>query len=244
MSAWTPASEQPCARREIVANSTFPRSRTAIKIRPRYLLARWRTRSGTSSRAAPTRVASSAATPYTWGSTASALADEYRRATAPAGASGCRSGSSPSRRPSGAAAPASPGASWRRSSSLGLVALVVAIGLVSGGGRLIFVPVRGTNGKQRGKSKKQARVAATKPGVALGLAATGEVWVCVAGQPRRTAGRRPGARSRHQAGPVPRQGLHDGVRQRRSRPDDRRQARPRRRPATARSATRSARAAS
>ncbi len=107
------------------------------------------------------------------------LADEYRRATGPPG------GERPPKRvepvPTGRRRqrPRLPGGVAIALVALALVALVVAIGLVSGGGGGNSPsPSNAGHGKKRSKAEKNASTAA-KPGVALSLAATGEVWVCL-----------------------------------------------------------------
>jgi Helix-turn-helix domain len=66
-----------------------------------------------------------------------------------------------------------------------LVAAVVAIGLAGGGGSS-SPPSGAGQGKKRERARKQRVSVAAKPGVALALVATGEVWACVldgAGKP-------------------------------------------------------------
>jgi hypothetical protein len=60
-----------------------------------------------------------------------------------------------------------------------LVALVVAIGLISGGGGGEGAADRGSGKKPGGTAHKNGPTAAAQPGVALVLAASGEVWVCL-----------------------------------------------------------------
>jgi hypothetical protein len=106
------------------------------------------------------------------------LADDYRRSTAPSGGErvpkrvepvpmGTRRGR---RRISGGVLVAAV--------CLILVAIVVGIGLAGGGGGSSTTKpaakVGGKSGKQQGRGQ-----AAAKPGVAMRLAATAEVWVCV-----------------------------------------------------------------
>lgn len=116
------------------------------------------------------------------------LADEYRRETAPAG------GERVPRRIEAVPASARHGGGPRVSGRmvavlvvLALVALVVAIGLASGGGggSSPSHSQQAHEGKAR-RSGHGGKGAASKPGIALSLAATGEVWVCVldsAGEP-------------------------------------------------------------
>jgi Helix-turn-helix domain len=58
-----------------------------------------------------------------------------------------------------------------------LIAVVVAIGLLGGGGS--SSPSGAGQGKKRGKAGRHAATVVAKPGVALALVATGEVWVCL-----------------------------------------------------------------
>jgi cytoskeleton protein RodZ len=106
------------------------------------------------------------------------LADEYRRATAPAG--GERAPKRVEPVPTGARRTRRrlPGGIAIAVVALVLVAAVVAIGLVSGGGGSSSPSPESGGGKKRSKAKRAKSVAA-KPGVALSLAATGEVWVCL-----------------------------------------------------------------
>ena len=150
----------------------------AIKIRPRYLLAleneEWDVLPG----GAYTRGFIRSYAVYL-GLDGDRLADEYRRATMPAGGERVPKRIEPVPATARRGGPRIPGRVLAALVVLGLVVLVVAIGLVSGGGGSSSSPSGGANGKKRGKSKKQAETVAAKPGVALGLAATGEVWVCL-----------------------------------------------------------------
>lgn len=102
------------------------------------------------------------------------LAGEYRRSSAGAGAAGgprvpvAPAQSRPKRRFSGRA--------WGILVTLGVIALLVALGL-SGGDDSSPGPVAGDEAPGRGGPSTSAR--ATLPGIALRLAATGEVWVCL-----------------------------------------------------------------
>jgi len=107
------------------------------------------------------------------------LADDYRRSTAPPG------GERPPKRvepvPMGTRRNGPRIPSWALVAAVCvvLVALVVAIGLAGGDGGS-SAPSRTVDGGGKG-SEKQARVSrpAVQPGVALRLAATAEVWVCL-----------------------------------------------------------------
>jgi cytoskeleton protein RodZ len=149
----------------------------AIKIRPRYLRAieneEWDALPG----GAYTRGFIRTYAAYL-GLDGERLADEYRRETAPAGGERVPRRIEPV--PASARNGGGPRLSGRVVAALvaaGLVVVAVAIGLASGGGGSNPSPSRAT------RTVKQAKgggaKTATKPGVALRLAATGEVWVCV-----------------------------------------------------------------
>jgi transcriptional regulator with XRE-family HTH domain len=106
------------------------------------------------------------------------LADEYRRVTAPP--LGERAPQRVEPVPSGARprGPLLPGRVIAALAVVALVAVLVAIGLLSGHGGNSSTPSGTKRGKKEGKAKKRANVAA-KPGVGVLLTATGEVWVCV-----------------------------------------------------------------
>jgi cytoskeleton protein RodZ len=106
------------------------------------------------------------------------LADDFRRSTAPPGGE----------RPPKRVEPAATGVRRGRSRLSGpiliaavcvvLVALLVAIGLAGGGGGSSSpAPVAKRDGQHRKSSP--AQTTAAKPGVAVRLAATAEVWVCL-----------------------------------------------------------------
>ncbi len=115
------------------------------------------------------------------------LADEYRRETAPAG------GERVPRRIEPVPATARRGGGSRLTGRAvaalvvaGLVVLVVVIGLASGGGGGGGTSPSAGEKPARKQAKGAGAKVAAKPGVALTLAATGEVWVCVldsAGEP-------------------------------------------------------------
>jgi Helix-turn-helix domain len=107
------------------------------------------------------------------------LADDYRRATSPQG------GERPPKRVE--PVPASARRSGPRASGrlliaavcLGLVAVLVGIALAGGdGGSSSPSPAAKGEGKRRKKQEKEVASVA-KPGVAMRLAATAEVWVCL-----------------------------------------------------------------
>lgn len=62
---------------------------------------------------------------------------------------------------------------------LALVAVVVGIALAGGGGGSSSSSTTASNGKKARKKHAQAPVASSKPGVAVRLTATAEVWVCL-----------------------------------------------------------------
>jgi hypothetical protein len=107
------------------------------------------------------------------------LADDYRRSTAPSGGErapkrvepvpmGARGG--PRRIPTGVLVAAV---------CLVLVAIVVAIGLAGGGGGSSTTAPAAKVGRESGNHRGQTPAPAAKPGVAMRLSATAEVWVCV-----------------------------------------------------------------
>jgi cytoskeleton protein RodZ len=107
------------------------------------------------------------------------LADEYRRATAPSG------GDRPPRRIEPVPASARDGRAPRLSGPLVatvvvllLVGLVVVIGLAGGGGDSNAPSSQAKRAQKQG-GHRHGRSVAAKPGVALRLDATAEVWVCL-----------------------------------------------------------------
>jgi cytoskeleton protein RodZ len=151
----------------------------AIKIRPRYLSAleneEWDVLPG----GAYTRGFIRTYAAYL-GLDGERLAEQYRRETAPAGGERVPRRIEPvpaSARNGGG--PRIPGRVLAVLVVLGLVALVVAIGLTGGGnGGSSPTSPKAHRGGGHGAVKGGKAVAA-KPGIALSLAATGEVWVCV-----------------------------------------------------------------
>ncbi len=107
------------------------------------------------------------------------LADEYRRLTAsPAGE---RTPQRVEPVPTGARrrGPRLSGPLLAALLALGLVALLIGIGLAGGNGGDSSTSTPGAKRvKKKGKGKERSNAAA-KPGVALSLVATGEVWVCM-----------------------------------------------------------------
>jgi hypothetical protein len=159
----------------------------AIKIRPRFLLAleneEWDVLPG----GAYTRGFIRTYAIYL-GLDGERLADEYRRATGTApGGERAPKRVEPVPTGSGRRRPRLPGGVAVALVAAILVALVVAIGLSSGGGGGPSSSSQdATSGRKQGNAKKHATTVAAKPGIALSLAASGEVWACVldgAGKP-------------------------------------------------------------
>lgn len=109
------------------------------------------------------------------------LADDYRRSTAPPG------GERPPKRvepvPMGTRrnGPRIPGWAVVAAVCVALVALVVAIGLAGGDGGSSTSSQTVNDGGKRSKKQTKGSGTAVQPGVALRLAATAEVWVCLLG---------------------------------------------------------------
>ncbi|HET8862950.1 MAG TPA: helix-turn-helix transcriptional regulator [Solirubrobacterales bacterium] len=107
------------------------------------------------------------------------LADDYRRSTAPPG------GEKPPQRvepvPMGTRGngPRIPGWALVVMVCLVLVALVVGIGLAGGDGDSSAPSSAVKDGRKRGDRQASRSGPASRPGVALRLAATAEVWVCL-----------------------------------------------------------------
>jgi helix-turn-helix protein len=104
------------------------------------------------------------------------LADEHRRLAAPGGDAASRP------EPPVPAARSRPplrlsGHVWGVLVTLGVVALLIGLGLSGGNGDSVPAPAGG--GEQPSGRGSPASVPATKPGIAVRLAATAEVWVCL-----------------------------------------------------------------
>lgn len=113
------------------------------------------------------------------------LSDEYRRATGTAVGERVPKRVEPVPTGSRRRRPRLPGGAAVALVAAILVALVVAIGLSSGGGSSPSSQ-DAAPGNKHGKAKKHTTTVAAKPGIALSLAASGEVWACVldgAGEP-------------------------------------------------------------
>lgn len=106
------------------------------------------------------------------------LADDYRRSTAPAGSARVPRRIEPVPASAPRAGPRISGRVLIAVVSVVLVALAVGIGLAGGGGGSSTPSPAAKDGKKRSNAgQKNAAVAPT--GVAVKLAATGEVWVCL-----------------------------------------------------------------
>jgi cytoskeleton protein RodZ len=107
------------------------------------------------------------------------LADDYRRTTAPAG--GERAPKRVEPVPTGLRQGRPRISSWVLVAAvcLVLVAVVVGIGLAGGNGGTTRTSSGAQAGNTDGKNQARGSGAATQPGVAVRLAATGEVWVCL-----------------------------------------------------------------
>lgn len=113
------------------------------------------------------------------------LADEYMRS---ASAEGERS---PHVEPAapirvGPTGPRLSGRAWAALVSLGLVAVLVAVGLAGQGDGGAPVPGAGAKKTREDRRKHRARNVAARPGVIVEVVATAEVWVCLldaAGEP-------------------------------------------------------------
>lgn len=108
------------------------------------------------------------------------LADDYRRSTAPPGGERAPKRVEPVPMGTRRNGPRVPGRVLVVAVCLALVALVIGIGLAGGDGDGSSTSSRSVNDGERG-SKKQARGSrpAVQSGVALRLAATAEIWVCL-----------------------------------------------------------------
>ncbi len=106
------------------------------------------------------------------------LADDYRRTTAPPGGERVPKRVEPVPMGAGRERPWVSGRLLIAAVCLLLVALVVGIGLAGGGGSSTPSPVAKDGSKARKKQAKRKATAA-KSGVAVQLAATAEVWVCL-----------------------------------------------------------------
>lgn len=107
------------------------------------------------------------------------LADDYRRATGPPGGERAPKRVEPVQTGARRGRPRVSGRVLIAAVCLLLVALLVGIGLVGGdGGSSTPSPAAKDEGK-RGKKQSQRDATAALPGVAMRVAATAEVWVCL-----------------------------------------------------------------
>lgn len=107
------------------------------------------------------------------------LADDYRRSTAPPGGERAPKRIEPVQTSARKGGPRISGRFLVAVVCLVLVAVVVGIGLAGGnGGSSTTAPGANEAGK-RHNGRNQAKAKAAQPGVAMRLAATAEVWVCL-----------------------------------------------------------------
>jgi cytoskeleton protein RodZ len=150
----------------------------AIKIRPRYLRAleneEWDVLPG----GAYTRGFIRTYAAYL-GLDGERLADEYRRATAPSGGERVPRRIEPVPASARRGRPRISGGVVALLVVLGLIGLVVGIGLAGGGGGNGSSSRSPASGEKKHPNRQGGKAVAAKPGIALRLAATAEVWVCV-----------------------------------------------------------------
>ena len=106
------------------------------------------------------------------------LADDYRRATGPPGGERAPKRVEPVPTARRGRRPLVSSRFVIVAVCLVLVAVVIGIALASGGGSSSS-STAASGGKEAGKKHAQAPAAASKPGVAVRLTATAEVWVCL-----------------------------------------------------------------
>jgi cytoskeleton protein RodZ len=110
------------------------------------------------------------------------LADEYKRATAVPGGERVPRRVEPVPTPSGHGGPRIPGRAMAVAVSLGLIGLLVGIGLTGGDGDDPSAPAPDAKqSAERPQDGSRSTTVASQPGVAVQLAATAEVWVCLLG---------------------------------------------------------------
>jgi cytoskeleton protein RodZ len=107
------------------------------------------------------------------------LADDYRRSTAPSGGERAPKRVEPVPMGGRGGNPRIRGRLLVAAVTLGLVAVVVGIGLASGGGNSPSPAPAGKTGEKPHGNQGKAVTTAALPGVAIRLAATAEVWVCL-----------------------------------------------------------------
>lgn len=106
------------------------------------------------------------------------LADDYRRGTAPAGGERAPKRIEPVPASARRDGPWVSGRVLAVVVCLGLAALVVAIGVLGGGGGSTSPSPAGKK-KHKGEQESRGHGPAVKPGIAMRLTATAEVWACV-----------------------------------------------------------------
>jgi len=107
------------------------------------------------------------------------LADDYRRSTAPFGGERVPKRVEPVPTSARGSRRRIPGGVLAATVCLVLVALLIGIGLVGGGGDSSTPSPVPKNAGEQSKKQTKRNLAAVRPGVAMRLAATAEVWVCV-----------------------------------------------------------------
>jgi cytoskeleton protein RodZ len=107
------------------------------------------------------------------------LADDYRRATGPPGGERVPKRVEPVPTARRGRRPLVSSRLVIVAVCLVLVAVVIGIALAGGGGGSSSSPTAASDGKKSRKKHAQAPVATSKPGVAVRLTATAEVWVCL-----------------------------------------------------------------
>lgn len=106
------------------------------------------------------------------------LADEYRQSAPPTeGERDSRVEPVPSAR--GGAGAGLPGWVWAVAVSIALIGIVIGVGLAGGGDESAPTPVQHRDGAEPQKPDAGATTVISRPGVAVQLVATAEVWVCL-----------------------------------------------------------------
>ncbi len=107
------------------------------------------------------------------------LADDYRRATGPSGGERAPKRVEPVPTAMRGRRPLASSRLVIVAVCLVLVAIVAGIALAGGGGGSSATSTAASDGSQAGKKHAQAPAVTSKPGVAVRLTATAEVWVCL-----------------------------------------------------------------
>lgn len=107
------------------------------------------------------------------------LADDYKRSTAPPGGERAPKRVEPVPTGGRGSRPRIPRGVLATVVVLGLIAVVIGIGLVGGGGDSSSPQPVAKEARQQRGDRGQGAAPAARPGVAMRLAATGEVWVCL-----------------------------------------------------------------